>query len=127
MSHNYIAKRLRLEGVFNVKDLAAIAKAFDIPANEIVLRAQYGSIVANYEGRLIPEYSIAGDKDGIHIYRSVDVDPPMRDAAIGTNDTGIKYIGRGKQQAELTDAELGLVATDDDNKLGSIDGEHTEG
>lgn len=77
MSKNYIATRLRAEAIFNLRDFERVAKMLGLDAQEMLARIEFEP-AAHYDGKLIPEYGVSGDRTGIHIFRAVDADPPLR-------------------------------------------------
>lgn len=97
MSRSYLYDRVSKNKIFTVRDFEEFAGVIDLEPQELLARVQ-APFGRGYEGRLVPKYGFIGDENGIHIYRSVDADPPLRDASnVITADFGV----RGADEDEL--------------------------
>ncbi|QIK62312.1 helix-turn-helix domain-containing protein [Leucobacter viscericola] len=130
MSKNYAAKRLRGEGLFNLRDVERLSNMLGLSPVEVFARVEY-SFAGNYEGRLVPTYGIRGDKNGIQVLRVDDADPPAFDALIEYEGEapssvfvggGGEYVGKNDDSRKQQD--YGLVAnriTEDDETGEDVD------
>lgn len=80
MSRSYLYDRVSKNKIFTVRDFEEFAGVVDLEPQELLARIQT-PFVRMYEGRLVPKYGVIGDENGMHIYRSVDADPPLRDTS----------------------------------------------
>lgn len=112
MSRSYLYDRVSKNKIFTVRDFEEFAGVVDLEPQELLARVQmpFGRM---YEGRLVPKYGVIGDENGMHIYRSVDAGPPLRDASnVITANFGVRGVNED---------ELGEVAGE-----GQVDHEEDE-
>lgn len=77
MSRNYLYTRVAQQSVFTLRDFEDFAKFIGLDPAELLVRVRL-PLVKDFEGRLVPAYGVTGDDTGVHIYRTVDADPPLR-------------------------------------------------
>lgn len=97
MSRSYIHDRVAKRKIFTVRDFEEFAGLVGLEPQELLARIQtpFGRM---YDGRLVPKYGVIGDENGMHFYRSVDADPPLRDTSnVIAADFGV----RGANEDEL--------------------------
>lgn len=97
MSRSYIYDRVSKKKIFTVRDFEEFAGLVGLEPQELLARIQ-SPFARGYEGRMVPKYGVIGDENGMHIYRSIDADPPLRDAS---NVIEGQFGVRGSGQTEL--------------------------
>ena len=101
MSRNYIATRLRGQGLFNLKDFEAFAKAVDMEPQELLLRVQLPA-AHGYPGRLVPSYEVVSTSEGAEVYLTEKAGPGPRPNPIVRGRFPVGASGEDEELAEAS-------------------------